>query len=710
MLLISKFTVSAVPASTIQLYFMAIITINKTEKEEKRYLETIKTRLLKAINDADAAVGAQSKEIQESKDYLWENRSGMDHVEKVAVRQSITQIALTGENAAERKKRLAKLLANPYFGRIDFAEEGNDKPEPLYIGTFSFYDQREKENLVYDWRAPVASMYYDFELGKAYFESPKGKVEGEISLKRQYRIRSGTMEFMLESSLNIHDDILQKELSQTSSDKMKNIVATIQRDQNAIIRNEESRVLIIQGVAGSGKTSIALHRIAFLLYRFKETIRSEDILIISPNKVFADYISNVLPELGEEKIRETSMEELADELLGGKIRFQTFFEQVSHLLERSDENFRGRIRFKSGFEFISKLNEFLVHIENELFKPELLMVKRYPVPADYLGEKYKTYHRLPLFKRIDSMVTDIVNDLNFYNRYVVTTAERNQVRKDLVKMFKTLNLRTLYKEFYTWLGRPELLKMQKGSKYEYADVFPLVYLKISLEGVQGYHEVKHLVVDEMQDYTPLQYSILAKLFPANKTILGDVNQSVNPYGFSDTGAIGRVFPNAETVKMVKSYRSTFEIVELAQKIRVNEDMEVVDRHGQPPAIIQCRSDEDELKEIGNLISQFVQSSYNSLGIICKTQDQAEKLYEAIRDQHRQMYVLNSQSASYVNGIIISTAHMAKGLEFDQVIVPSVNSRNYRSETDRQMLYVACTRAMHRLDLTYAGKRTALLKE
>jgi len=304
---------------------------------------------------------------------------------------------------------------------------------------------------------------------------------------------------------------------------------------------------------------------------------------------------------------------------------------------------------------------------------------------------------------------DIVNDLNFYNQYEVTAVERNQIRKDLEKMFKTLNLRTLYKEFYVWLGRPEMLKMQKGSRFEYADVFPLVYLKICLEGVQGYHDVKHLVIDEMQDYTPLQYSILAKLFPANKTILGDVNQSVNPYGFSDTDAIGRVFPNAEIVKMVKSYRSTFEIVELAQKIRVNEEMEVVDRHGQPPEIIQCRCDEEELKAIGSLIGQFLESSFNSLGIICKTQDQAEKLYEAIRNQHRQMYVLNSQSTSYVNGIIISTAHMAKGLEFDQVIVPLANSRNYRSETDRQMLYVACTRAMHRLDVTYTGKRTTLLK-
>ncbi len=683
---------------------------NRTEQEEKTYLEKIKERLLRAINDADAVAGSQAREMQESKDYLWENRAGMDHVEKVAVRQSITQIALTGENAAERKMRLAKLKENPYFGRIDFAEEGADHPEPLYIGTFSFYDQREKENLIYDWRAPVASMFYDFELGRAHFESPSGTIEGKISLKRQYRIRNGVMEFMLESSLNIHDDILQKELSGTSSEKMKNIVATIQRDQNTIIRNEESRVLIIQGVAGSGKTSIALHRIAYLLYRFKETIKSEDILIVSPNKVFADYISNVLPELGEEKIRETGMEELADELLDGKIRFQTFTEQVSHLLVRRDEHFRERISFKAGFDFISKLNEFLVHVENEYFKPALLRVKRYPVPADYLQEKFKSYHRLPLFKRIASIVSDIVNDLNFYNQYEVTAAERNQIRKDLEKMFKTLNLRTLYKEFYAWLGQPEMLKMQKGSRYEYADVFPLVYLKISLDGVQGYHDVKHLVIDEMQDYTPLQYSILSRLFPANKTILGDVYQSVNPYGSSDTEAIGRVFPNAETVKMVKSYRSTKEIVELAQRIRKNKEIEVVERHGETPVIKGCKNDEEELLEVRKMIDSFFESSYNSLGIICKTQSQAEHFHESMKEHYSQLYLLNSQSTAFVNGIIIATAHMAKGLEFDQVIVPFAGGSNYKTETDRQMLYIACTRAMHRLDLTYTVKRSLFLSD
>ncbi|MEA3443297.1 MAG: helicase, partial [Bacteroidota bacterium] len=428
---------------------------NSSENDERNYLEKIKSKLQIAIAETDSNVNNFSKEIQDNKDYLWENKAGMDHAEKVAVRQSIDQFALTGENAVAKKKRLGKLLLTPYFGRIDFVREGENNRLPVYVGIHSFLDLAENINLVHDWRAPISGMFYDFELGKAHFEAPTGITEGEILLKRQYRIRQGEMEFMLESSLNIHDDILQKELSATSDEKMKDIVATIQRDQNQIIRNEKSQVLIIQGVAGSGKTSIALHRIAFLLYRFKQTISSKDILIISPNKVFADYISNVLPELGEEKIQEIGMEELAAQITENKVKFQTFFEQVSLVLEKGDENFIQRIRFKASFEFIAKLNEYLVYIENEFFKPTDIIIRKMPVPAWFIEERYKAYHRIPLLKRFPEIVKDVIQNIFIYYKYEVDTAERNIIRKAIGQMFKTTNLRALYKGFYQWLGKPE---------------------------------------------------------------------------------------------------------------------------------------------------------------------------------------------------------------------------------------------------------------
>ena len=275
---------------------------NQTEQDEVSYMKSIIRRLEKIITKLDEVINNNVKDLREYKNYLWENQSELDRAEKSAVRHNVTQAVLSSEAIVERKKRIRKMIEIPYFGRIDFQEDKKKECVPIYIGIHSYYDTEKNENVIHDWRAPISTMFYDYETGKAHYESPSGIINGTINLKRQYRIRRSVMEFMLESSINIQDDILQKELSSTSDERMKNIVATIQREQNLIIRNEEAKTLIIQGVAGSGKTSIALHRVAYILYRFKGEISSKDILIISPNKVFADYISNVLPELGEETI------------------------------------------------------------------------------------------------------------------------------------------------------------------------------------------------------------------------------------------------------------------------------------------------------------------------------------------------------------------------------------------------------------------------
>lgn len=683
-----------------------MISIN--EKEERNYLEKIKGKLQDDLQQIDKKVSEYSRELQENKEYLWEHKAGMDHAEKVSVRQSVTQTALTGEAAVGKKNRLRKLMDSPYFGRLDFLENGGKKPLPIYVGVHSYFDEKQSTNLIHDWRAPVSAMFYDFELGPGNYEAPTGKISGEILLKRQYRIRRGKMEYMLESAVNIHDDILQQELSKASDDKMKNIVATIQRDQNAIIRNESSRVLIIQGVAGSGKTSIALHRIAFLLYRFKESITSKDILILSPNKVFADYISNVLPELGEEKIPEMGMEELASAALDNKFKFQTFFEQVRLILEKTDKNYIDRIRFKASFEFLSKLNQYLIYIENNYFAATDLMVKRYPVPAFFIEERFKANHRIPVFNRFTAIAKDIEENVRIYYKYEINGAERNQIRSAVKKMFKITSLRQLYKDFYEWLAKPEMLKAASRATLEYSDVFPLIFLKIRLEGIKTYGHIKHLLVDEMQDYTPVQYAVLSSLFPCKKTILGDANQSVNPYSSSSSEEIQKVFPGSTGVKLNKSYRSTFEITGFAQKISRNMELEAVERHGQAPELICLENPKQEMLEIKRKIEDFSNSEYKSCGIICKTQMQAEGLYEQVKELQPGIKLLNENSSAFGHGIIITTAHLAKGLEFDQVIVPFVSARNYKNDIDKSMLYVACTRAMHKLSLTYVKELSTFI--
>ena len=515
--------------------------INTTEKDEREYLEEIKEKLLIAIRRVDDTVKQFSAELRQSKEYIHEHQSGMDEADMVAAEQSINRMAFTGESAVARKRKLLKLGNSPYFGRIDFVADGSVERTPVYIGIYSFSDETMRANLIYDWRAPISSMFYDFELGDAWYKIPKGKVSGEIVLKRQYKIREGRMEFMIENAVNIHDDILQKELSKTSDDKMKNIVATIQRDQNAVIRNETARVMIIQGVAGSGKTSIALHRIAFLLYRFRDTISSKDILIISPNKVFADYISNVLPELGEENIPEMGMEELAADVLENNYSFQSFFQQVSFLLDKHDPAFIERIRFKSSFEFLSKLNQYLIHLENNFFDPKEIQVGRTVVPFPFILEKFKAYHRIPLLKRLPEVAKDIQQYVRTSVQRKLTGNEKAQIWQTLPNMFKMNSVFDLYRDFYKWIGKKELFRPHQDSVLEYADVFPLIYCKIRLEGAKPFDNVKHLLVDEMQDYTPIQYAVLSRLFSCKKTILGDVSQTVNPFSASSAETIEHVF-------------------------------------------------------------------------------------------------------------------------------------------------------------------------
>lgn len=679
--------------------------INKTEQEEREYLEEIKERLMLAIRRAGDRVKEFSEELRQNKAYIHENQSGMDEADMVAAGQSINRMAFTGESAVARRKKLHKLIQSPYFGRIDFTPDDGERT-PVYIGIYTFSDESRNENLIYDWRAPISSMFYDFELGEGWYETPSGNITGKIELKRQYRIVDGKMEFMIENAINIHDELLQRELSKTSDEKMKNIVATIQRDQNAVIRNETAPVMIIQGVAGSGKTSIALHRIAFLLYRFRDTIRSKDILIISPNRVFADYISNVLPELGEEHIPEMGMEELAIDVLENKFRFQTFFQQVSQLLTRPDPKFIERIEYKSSFEFLSKLNQYLIYLENNFFQPIELRVGRVVIPYPYIEEKFKAYHRIPLLKRFQQVVRDIQQFVREKVERKLTGQEKNQIWEAVPQMIKHGNVFDLYKNFYAWSGREDHFVQMHGGMLEYADVFPLIYFKIRLEGAKTFDDVKHLLVDEMQDYTPVQYAVLSRLFKCKKTILGDISQTVNPHSASSADSIERIFPQGDIVKLFRSYRSTWEITEFAQSIFRNPDLVAMERHGQKPEVIRFNSNDDELAAVKDRLSQFKRSGQQSLGIICKTQRQAETVYRELKGP--QVHLLTPDSTSFQRGVIIATAHLAKGLEFDEVIIPFASQQNYHTEVDRRMLYIACTRAMHRLTLTFTGQESSLI--
>lgn len=682
------------------------MAFNQTEKQEKEYLKQIISFLKKVIGNTDASVKDHVDTLAEYKDYIWSNKD-IDPHEIRSMRESILNHFALGESVINKRKRLTKILAIPYFGRIDFLEKKeNSKVMPTYIGIHTFYDPESRATLIHDWRAPVSSMFYDHELGEAGYRSPSGEIKGEISLKRQYRIRGGKMEFMIESALTVHDDILQKELSSNVDDKMKNIVATIQREQNQIIRNEDIRTLIIQGVAGSGKTSIALHRIAYLLYTFRDSISSKDILIISPNKVFSDYISNVLPELGEETVPETSMEQILSGVLEHKYKYQTYFGLVNELLEKPSSSLIDRIAYKASFGFISELDKFILHIENTYFKAaDVKLTKYITIPAPFIEEQYLRFNRYPIRRRFDAMADYMLDMLKIQYAFTVTTAGRNLLKKEIRLMFAGNNDIQVYKDFFKWTNNPGMFKMRKGHTLEYSDLAPLAYLHLALEGNGNQpFRVKHLLIDEMQDYSPIQYKVIQKLFPCRKTVLGDAGQSVNPYGSSTAETIQKSLTASEIMKLCKSYRSTFEITDFAQKIHPNAELEPVARHGEKPQILQFGSAVEELSGIMGLISTYRKSGYKSLGIICKTEQQAREMADVLKSYANDISFLSSQSSAFVQGIVITSAHMAKGLESDEVIIPQTDERNYRSEIDKSMLYVAVTRAMHRLTLTFHEAR------
>ena len=684
------------------------MAFNQTEKQEKEYLKQIISFLKKVIGNTDASVKDHVDTLAEYKDYIWSNKD-IDPHEIRSMRESILNHFALGESVINKRKRLTKILAIPYFGRIDFLEKKeNSKVMPIYIGIHTFYDPESRATLIHDWRAPVSSMFYDHELGEAGYRSPSGEIKGVISLKRQYRIRGGKMEFMIESALTVHDDILQKELSSNVDDKMKNIVATIQREQNQIIRNEDIRTLIIQGVAGSGKTSIALHRIAYLLYTFRDSISSKDILIVSPNKVFSDYISNVLPELGEETVPETSMEQILSGVLEHKYKYQTYFGLVNELLEKPSSSLIDRIAYKASFGFISELDKFILHIENTYFKAaDVKLTKYITIPAPFIEEQYLRFNRYPIRRRFDAMADYMLDMLKIQYAFTVTTAGRNLLKKEIRLMFAGNNDIQVYKDFFKWTNNPGMFKMRKGHTLEYSDLAPLAYLHLALEGNGNQpFRVKHLLIDEMQDYSPIQYKVIQKLFPCRKTVLGDAGQSVNPYGSSTAETIQKSLTASEIMKLCKSYRSTFEITDFAQKIHPNAELEPVARHGEKPQILQFGSAVEELSGIMGLISTYRKSGYKSLGIICKTEQQARKMADMLKSYANDISFLSSQSSAFVQGIVIISAHMAKGLEFDEVIIPQTDERNYRSEIDKSMLYVAVTRAMHRLTLTFHEARPA----
>ena len=684
---------------------------NETEQEEREYLKEIQRKLKVDADKLEKRFNNRYDEVLEHKRFLRENEAHIDGIEKTEINKLVNEGIDKGEADMKLRNKRLKQIQSPYFARIDFCEDG-EYDEALYIGVNSFIDPEEEDIYIYDWRSPVASLYYNnFDGGRAEYESPVRTISGEITRKRQYRIREGEMQYMIESLMTVDDDILQKELRSNSGERMKNIVATIQQEQNKIIRNDSAAVLIIQGVAGSGKTSIALHRVAYLLYRYNGTLKSENFMIISPNIVFSDYISGVLPELGEDNINEVCMDGLANIILNDRYSFQTFFEQVEYLLNEKDSEVRERIRFKSSLGFCFRLNEFIKYANDEFFQPEDLELGDYSLTAEEIKEIYLSKNGSSIKERLKKTITQIIADFNKKSEEPMEDYMVSDVHKSVKAMYIYRNPLNLYREFYKYIGREDMIKSTRDNRLEYSDLFPLAYIKLAIDGDKGtFSDIKHLLIDEMQDYTPIQYAVISKVFHCHMTILGDGCQSVNPYSSTYVEKIQPFFERCSCVELNNSYRSTYEILEFAKRIINNEKLIPMERHGDEPELIACGSVSEQFDRIKAAVEEFKKSDFTSMGIICKSMKQAKTYYRCLSAVYKDVTLLDFESDKFENGIVVTSTHLSKGLEFDRVVLPDASAENYSTEMDRGLLYIGCTRAMHKLDLLYSEERTKLIAD
>lgn len=669
--------------------------------DEEQHLIRILATLESAIHEADANVGEIDKDYREVKCYMAENRGEIDPHEMFQNELALKQIDHIGSFAVNSRDRLVKLADSPYFARIDFRAVDDDAAERYYIGRFSF--KFRDRLLIFDWRAPISNMFYNCEVGRAGYQAPAGWIEGNLTRKRQFKITAGKLDYVIESSVSIRDDVLQRELSQNSDDRMRSIIGTIQKEQNEIIRDEQAGTMIIQGVAGSGKTSVALHRIAYLLYRFKDRLAADNVMILSPNKVFGNYISNVLPELGEEPICEWNIAEIAAVQADGSINF----EPVPDLTGNGDRKRMERAKYKSTIEFFRMLEQFTATAAEELLQPEEYRYNQFQISAAWIAGRYAAYGIYPVKKRLQMVAEDICDRL----------ATDNPMEDELPLMAEVyrflrgkLNFQTaleLYRHFYQAAGMSAMLVLPGRNKLEWEDVYPYLYIYAAFEGVKVSHRIKHLVIDEMQDYTPVQYAVLNIIFPCRKTILGDFGQFINPCHQHSLEDIVSLYPAGTLIHLNKSYRSSYEIISFAGRIKYSDRLQAVERHGEVPQLIACKDRQEEMRRLWGLIDDFTHGGFHTLGIIAKTGQAAADLFASLLVR-KDVHLITPASAGYPQGVSVVSVPMAKGLEFDEVIIVDTDSESYATKYDSRLLYVAATRAMHRLSLLYIGELTNLI--
>lgn len=676
-------------------------------------LNNVTGKITSAIRDYEYKISMLKREIDEANEYLREHRAAMSssvdpdigiNGELPERMEELDNMILHHNSAMTNMEKLKLALPSPYFGGFDFNGEN------FLIGKLGVTSPQMIAPLVYDWRAPISSMFYDFENGPAYYIVPGvQKYEGILSNKKQYKIENGQMVYCFETNLNIQDEILQRALAQNATSKMKTIVSTIQKEQNKIIRRATDQTIVVQGVAGSGKTSIALNRIAYLLYNNRKSLSSENVMIFSPNRVFSNYISNVLPELGEQLTKETSFDQILLFEFKDVCKVEKKFEQIETLLSGNPKR-KNEFELKTSMQFLAELKAFLEEESKHIFKPCPIKFAGYEISASDVQKYFSEAEGKSFFDKLQNVCEGIVSYVNL-SKPLSDLRERNLHKQILTSLLKSINpndknIFDIYNRFLKTKG----LKLSINPVLKFEDGLYLIYIKNYMFGSQTKQNIKYVVIDELQDYPPVALEIIEQRYPCPKTALGDISQRID--GNSEGNYIeiaNKIFnTDIDVLELNTVYRATVENTNFTNKILGLTNIKCVERHGSEPVILATNKDRFN-QDVANMADFFQNKGYKTIGILTKTFAEAKKVYSLVKDS-LDVNLISPISERFNSGIVVCPTYLSKGLEFDAVIVCDANSDNYKTEIDKQQLYVACTRALHDICVIHTGKLTKFIEE
>jgi len=688
-------------------------------------------------------------------------------------------------------RNLNAAKSKPYFARVDFKEKGKNTVEKLYIGKMSLSREEDQELIIVDWRAPIANLYYEERLGDAGYDCPEGRIEGHMSLKRQFTINDGQLQDFFDIDVTTNDELLQSCLGANADNRLKEIVSTIQVEQNRIIRADMWRPLIVQGAAGSGKTTIALHRIAYLIYTYEKSFKPENFMIIAPNRLFLNYISEVLPELGVERVKQTTFEDFALELIGTKLKIADANEKLVQFVnnnateeeKKRNSTLRKIAELKTSIVFKNMLDDYISIVEQNFIPKEdfkigsVILYKYEEIDALFKNE----YKNRPIVQRIEEIKkhlnsrlkhkkNDIINSIykksELRVRHLKETMEDTEERRrliieeinkrdELIDKLETTSKKAIkeyirriskvsafdyYRDFiegediydiaFQNLVDRDLISslsshtagMMKKGYVEIEDLAPIIYLKYKIHGIDEKIPVKHIVIDEAQDFSAFQFLVLKCIIKDSSfTILGDLNQGIHSYrgtrDWQEVKSLAFSDRKVEYLTLEQSYRNTVEIMEAANKVikKLKIDGIVlakpVIRHGEEVKVIQKADTKEMTDEIADKIKGFKEEGFKSVAVICKTLDECKKMYTVLKKKINEINIITGKEEEYKNGIVIVPSYLAKGLEFDVVIIANAGREQYTNdELDIKLLYVAMTRALHRLIIYCVGELSPLLQE